>query len=165
MNVHAIDTDISTALHAIRMAARAPGTGIPDSDDNLADSFPADNQQATGVWNRTAFRQIYPYALFNKSPLQLRRIGALGGKAHGRNQRARRALMPTPPAATPLRSAQQQTTAEAVAELGARFPWLCGAEKRRSRNLPPTRLKCIFRTARRGRNEVLTKADTHRQAK
>src|SRR5450631_1856816 len=103
MNVHAINTDSNTALHAIRMAARAPGADIPDSDDNLADSFPAENQPTTGVWNRAAFRQIYPYALFNKSPLQLRRIGALGGKAHGRNQRARRALMPTPPAGTPLR--------------------------------------------------------------
>src|SRR5664279_3323841 len=105
MNAHAINTDSNTALYAIRMATRAPSADIPDSDDNLADSFPAENQQATGVWNRTAFRQIYPYALFNKSPLQLRRIGALGGKAHGRNQRARRALMPTPPTGTPLRSA------------------------------------------------------------
>jgi hypothetical protein len=35
MNVHAIDTDSNTALHAIRMAARAPGAGVPDSDDNL----------------------------------------------------------------------------------------------------------------------------------
>jgi hypothetical protein len=140
MNVHAIDTDNSTALHALRMAARAPGAGIPDSDDNLADSFPADNQQTTGVWNRTAFRQIYPYALFNKSPLQLRSIGALGGKAHGRNQRARRALMPTPPAATPLRSAPQQSTAEAVAVLDAQFPWLSGAEHRHFRNHSSRRL-------------------------
>jgi hypothetical protein len=86
-------------------------------------------------------RHIYPYTLFNKSPLELRRIGALGGKAHGRNQRARRALMPMPPAATPLHSAPQQTTGEAVAELDARFPWLCGAEKRRSRNQTPSRMK------------------------
>jgi hypothetical protein len=141
MNVDAINTDTSTALHAISMAARAPGAGIPDTADNVADSVPADNQQATGVWNRTAFRHIYPSALFNKSPLQLRRIGALGGKAHGRNQRARRALVPAPPAATPLRSAPRQSTAEAVAALDAQFPWLC-AEKRRSRNPPPTRLKC-----------------------
>jgi hypothetical protein len=141
MNVHAINTDSSTILYAIRMAARTPGAGIPDSDDNLADSFQADNQPATGVWNRTAFRQIYPYALFNKSPLQLRRIGALGGKAHARNQRARRALMPTAPAATPPRNAAPQSTAEAVAALDAQFPWLYSAEKRRSRNQPPTRLK------------------------
>src|SRR5450432_726041 len=117
MNIHAINTDSKTALHAIRMATHAPGAGIPDSDNNLVDSFPADNQQTTGVWNRTAFRQIYPYALFNKSPLQLRRIGALGGKAHGRNQRARRALIVPPPAGTPLRIEPQQSTAEAIAAL------------------------------------------------
>jgi hypothetical protein len=127
MNVHAINTDTITALHSIRIATPAPGAGIPDSDDNLADSFAADNQQTTRVWNRTAFRQIYPYALFNKSPLQLRRIGALGGKAHGRNQRARRTLMPTPPAATPLRSAARQSTADAVAVPDAQFPWLRGS--------------------------------------
>jgi hypothetical protein len=130
MNVDAINTDNSTALHAIRMAVRASGAAVPDIADNLADSVPTDNQQAIGVWNRTAFRHIYPYALFNKSPLQLRRIGALGGKAHGRNQRARRALMPTPPAATPLCSAPRQSTAEAVAALDHQFPWLRFAEAR-----------------------------------
>ena len=140
MNVYAIDTDHSaTAVHAIRMAVRASGAGVTETDDNLADSVPADHQQATGVWNRTAFRHIYPYALFNKSPLQLRRIGALGGKAHGRNQRARRALMPTPPAANPPGNAPQQSTAAAIAGLDALFPWLSCVEKRRSRRLPPTR--------------------------
>jgi len=143
MNVHAIDTDCSAALHAIRMNVRASRAGVPDAADNLADSAPAYNPQTTGVWNGpTGIRHIYPHILFNKSPLELRRIGALGGKAHGRNQRARRALMRMPPAATPLRSTPQQTTAEAVAELGARFPWLCGAEKRRSRNQTPSGLKC-----------------------
>jgi hypothetical protein len=132
MNVDAINIDNSTALHATRMAVRASGA-FSDMADNLADSARADNQQATGVWNRTAFRDIYPYALFNKSPLQLRRIGALGGKAHGRNQRARRALMPTPPASVPVRAAIGQSTADAVAALDAQFPWLRAAEKRRSR--------------------------------
>jgi hypothetical protein len=136
MNVHAINTDSSTTLHAIRMAARGSGAGVADTADNLADSAPADHQQATGVWNRTAFRHIYPYALFNKSPLQLRRIGALGGKAHGRNQRARRALMPTPPNATPLRSAARQSTADAVAILDAQFPWLRCVERRRCATTP-----------------------------
>jgi hypothetical protein len=143
MNVDAINTDNSTALHTIRMNVRASRAGVPDSADNLADSAPTDNPMTTGVWNGpTAIRHTYPYTLFNKSPLQLRRIGALGGKVHGRNERARRALMPTPPPATPLRSAARQSTAEAVAVLDARFPWLCGAEKPRSRKLPPTRLKC-----------------------
>jgi hypothetical protein len=132
MNLHAINTDSSTTLHAIGMAVRGSGAGVADTADNLADSAPAEHQQATGVWNRTAFRQIYPYALFNKSPLQLRRIGALGGKAHGRNQRARRALVPTALASVPLRAALRQTTADAVAALDAQFPWLRAAEKRRS---------------------------------
>ena len=76
----------------------------------------------------------YPYILFNKSPLQLRSLGARGGRAYGRNQRARRALialMPTPPEAAPLCAAIRQTTAEAVALLDAQFPWLRCAEKRR----------------------------------
>src|SRR5580704_6415355 len=138
MNVDVINIDNSTALHATRMAVRASGA-FSDMADNLADSAPADHQQATGVWNRTAFRQIYPYALFNKSPLQLRRIGSLGGKAHGRNQRVRRALMPTTPAATPLRNAPQQSTADAIAVLDTRFPWLRCAEQRRG-STPSSRL-------------------------
>jgi len=146
MNVDAINTDNSTAVHATRMAVRAAGA-VTDMADNFADSTPADNQRRIGVWNGpTAIRHLYPHALFNKSPLQLRRIGALGGKAYARNQRARRALMPTPAAVTPLGSAPRQSTAEAVAALDAQFPWLCSAEKRRSRNQPPTRLNC--RTAR-----------------
>ena len=32
----------------------------------------------------------HPYLLFNQSPEELRRIGARGGRAYGRNQRARR---------------------------------------------------------------------------
>src|SRR5580704_9686675 len=72
----------------------------------------------------------YPYILFNKSPEQLRRQGALGGKAYGRNQRLRRAQMPTPPAADALPAAPGETAAEAIALLDAQFPWLRGAEKR-----------------------------------
>jgi hypothetical protein len=71
----------------------------------------------------------YPYILFNKSPLQLRLLGARGGRAFGRNQRARRALLPAPAAAVPLRAAPRQTTAESIAVLDARFPWLRWAEK------------------------------------
>ena len=33
----------------------------------------------------------YPYILFNQSPEDLRRIGARGGRAYGRNRRGRRA--------------------------------------------------------------------------
>jgi hypothetical protein len=63
----------------------------------------------------------YSYILFHKTPLQLRSQGARGGKTFGRNQRARRALMPLPPAAVPLRAAPRQTTAEAIALLDAQF--------------------------------------------
>jgi hypothetical protein len=74
----------------------------------------------------------YPYILFNKSPEQLRRLGARGGRTYGCNQRARRAQMPAPVPAAPVRLAAQETTAEAIATLNAQFPWLRGAEKRGS---------------------------------
>jgi len=76
----------------------------------------------------------YPYILFNKSPEQLRRLGACGGKANARNQRARRALVLTPlPPATP-RPVPGETATQAITVLDAQFPWLRGAEKRVSRN-------------------------------
>ena len=77
----------------------------------------------------------YPYILFNKTPLQLRLIGAHGGRTFGRNQRARRAriaVMPMSPEALPLSTAPGQTTAQAIARLDAQFPWLQCAEKRLS---------------------------------
>ena len=73
----------------------------------------------------------YSHILFNKSPLQLRLLGARGGRAYGRNRRARRALLPTPPAAIPWRAAPQETTAKAIAVLDAQFPWLRGAARPR----------------------------------
>ena len=72
----------------------------------------------------------YSHILFNKSPQQLRRIGARGGKAFGRNERARRALLPAPAPTVPPAAPGRQTTAEDIAVLDARFPWLRGAEKR-----------------------------------
>ena len=131
MNVDAIHTDNSTALRATSMGFRASGAGAYNAAEKPANG--EDNLRLTGAWNElTAFRHACPNALFNKSPLQLRRIGALGGKAYARNQRARRALMPTPPPAIPLGSTPRQTTAEAVAVLDAQFPWLRGTEQRRS---------------------------------
>ena len=65
----------------------------------------------------------YSHILFNKSPAQLRLVGARGGRAYGRNQRARRALTPTPPRNIPL-GAPRETTAQAIAVLDAQFPWL-----------------------------------------
>jgi len=71
------------------------------------------------------------YIYFNKSLPQCRSIGARGGRAFGRNQRARRALLPTPPQAVPLRAPPAETTATAIALLDARFPWLRCVETRR----------------------------------
>src|SRR5580698_1955418 len=74
----------------------------------------------------------YPYILFNQSPLQLRAIGARGGRAFGRNQRIRRAriaLMPAPAQTAPVSAAPQPTTADAIALLDAQFP---GCDVRRS---------------------------------
>ena len=69
----------------------------------------------------------YSYILFNKSPAQLRRLGARGGRAHARNRQARRARMPTSPEAVSLRATPRETTAEAIALLDAQFPWLRSA--------------------------------------
>ena len=66
------------------------------------------------------------HILFNKTPLQLRSVGARGGRACQRNWRARRdriALLPMPSPVS-LCAAPTQTTAEAIASLDARFPWL-----------------------------------------
>jgi hypothetical protein len=70
------------------------------------------------------------YILFNKSLEQARRLGALGGKTHAWNQRARRARMPAPLPTIPLLLAPRETTVQAIALLDAQFPWLRGAEKR-----------------------------------
>jgi hypothetical protein len=70
------------------------------------------------------------YIYFNKSLQQCRSLGARGGRAYGRNLRARRALMVTPPAAISRLAAPSETTAEALAALDTQFPWLRSAEKR-----------------------------------
>jgi len=73
----------------------------------------------------------YPHILFNKSPLQLRLIGARGGRAYGRNQRALRARLSPLTEPVPPLPARQETTAKAIAALDAQFPWLRGAERSR----------------------------------
>ncbi len=73
----------------------------------------------------------YSHILFNKSPVQLRLLGAGGGRTYGRNQRLRHSLMATPPEAVPLKAAPPATIAEAIALLDAQFPWLRSAEKPR----------------------------------
>jgi len=71
----------------------------------------------------------FPYILFNKSPEQLRHLGACGGRAYSRNQRARRARLPMPPQPMPLTPTETETAAEAIRALDTQFPWLRGAEK------------------------------------
>jgi len=68
--------------------------------------------------------------LFNKRIEDLRRIGALGGRAYARNCRARRQATERV-AATPVPaiSPSIETTAEAIAMLDTLFPWLKGAER------------------------------------
>jgi hypothetical protein len=66
---------------------------------------------------------------FIRSAEQLRRQGARGGRAYGRNQRARRALVAAPRPALPRRATSYPTAAESIAVLDACFPWLRGAEK------------------------------------
>jgi hypothetical protein len=78
----------------------------------------------------------YSHLLFNKTPSQLRLLGARGGRAYGRNLRARRALLSPSPAVPRLPVAKGESTAQAVAALDARFPWLRCAEKRHSRKSP-----------------------------
>jgi len=93
----------------------------------------------------------YPYILFNKSPLQLRALGARGGRAYGRNQRARRALqalMPVPPPTAPLCAAAGPTAAASVALLDKQFPWLRAAEKRAGRETASAHGTLFTRAAR-----------------
>ena len=89
----------------------------------------------------------YPYILFNKSPEQLRRLGARGGRAFGRNQRARRALAATPPIALPPRAVRPETAAKAIHLLDTQFPWLRGVERQRSRNQARARFGARTSTA------------------
>ena len=66
----------------------------------------------------------YPYILFNQSPEDLRRIGARGGRAYGRNRRGLRAKGLRLLEAVERPVPQLETTAEAIATLDAQFSWL-----------------------------------------
>ncbi len=71
----------------------------------------------------------YPI-LFNQTKEQLRRIGARGGRAHGRNWRARQKTRPRAAPQTGLPALPpMETTAQAAAALDAQFPWLRGTER------------------------------------
>ena len=93
----------------------------------------------------------YPDVLFNKSPEQLRRLGAYGGRASGRNHRARRRLVSPPLATARPPAALRETAAEAIHTLDTQFPWLSGAEKQMSRK-PKRRARARRRPPRVRRN-------------
>jgi hypothetical protein len=59
----------------------------------------------------------------------MRQLGACGGRAYGRNQRARLAQVVPLPEAAPPPAVPQKTAAEAFHSLDIQFPWLRGAER------------------------------------
>jgi hypothetical protein len=65
--------------------------------------------------------------LFNKKPADMRRIGALGGRARGRNLRFRK-VCPVP-IARELNRPHEETAAEAIRRIDALCPWLVGVER------------------------------------
>jgi hypothetical protein len=69
--------------------------------------------------------------LFNQSLDDLRRNGARGGRAYGRNCRARRLAAHSTPEPTPAAVVPPiETTAQAIAALDEQFPWLRSVERR-----------------------------------
>jgi len=65
--------------------------------------------------------------LFNKKPEDMRRIGALGGRARARNLRLRKAC--PAPVTRDLRRPREETAADAIRRIDALCPWLVGAER------------------------------------
>jgi hypothetical protein len=78
----------------------------------------------------------YPYILFNQSPEDLRRIGARGGRAYGRNRRGLRAQVHSSLDAVEHPVPHVETAAEAIAALDSQFSWLQGAGEPNSRRRP-----------------------------
>jgi hypothetical protein len=99
------------------------GDGLDEIINEQTDVFWVKDGGGKNLLDRS-FETDYSYVLFNKSPDQLRRLGARGGRAHARNRQARRARMPMSPEAVSLRAAPRETTAAAIALLDAQFPWL-----------------------------------------
>ena len=75
--------------------------------------------------------------LFNKTPEDLRRVGALGGRARARILRLRKARQA--PVARELSRPHEETAAEAIRRIDALCPWLVAAER------------CVSRRQRAGR--------------
>jgi hypothetical protein len=69
--------------------------------------------------------------LFNKKPDDMRRGGALGGRARARNLRLRKACQV--PGRREISRPREETAAEAIRCMDALFPWLLGVERRQAR--------------------------------
>jgi hypothetical protein len=65
--------------------------------------------------------------LFHKTSEDMRRVGALGGRARARNLRLRKAR--EAPVAGELSRPHEETAAEAIRRIDALCPWLIGAER------------------------------------
>ena len=65
--------------------------------------------------------------LFNKKPEDMRRVGALGGRARARNLRLRKARQV--PVIREISRPRQETSGEAIRRIDALCPWLVGAER------------------------------------
>jgi hypothetical protein len=117
----AMSMSCNSALHCLGV-----GTGRAGRRFSACFVFPTRANEC-GVRKTHMTDHLY---IFDKSPEQLRRLGARGGRACGRNRRVRRALLATPPKLIPARVSVPTTTAESIAVLDAHFPWLRGAEKR-----------------------------------
>jgi hypothetical protein len=64
--------------------------------------------------------------LFNKQPEDMRRVGALGGRARARNLRLGKARQAS---VRELSRPHEETAAEAIRRIDALCPWLVGAER------------------------------------
>ena len=69
--------------------------------------------------------------LFNKKPGDMRRVGALGGRARARNLRLRKACQA--PVIREFAQPHEETVAEAIRRIDALCPWLVGVEGREAR--------------------------------
>jgi hypothetical protein len=64
--------------------------------------------------------------LFNKKPEDMRRVGALGGRARARNLRLRKTRQV--PVIREISRPREETTGEAIWRINALCPWLVGVE-------------------------------------
>jgi hypothetical protein len=65
--------------------------------------------------------------LFNKKPEDMRRVGALGGRARARNLRLRKARQV--PVIREISRPREETAGEAIRRIDALCPWLVGVER------------------------------------